>query len=99
MNQSKWHLSYSELTQKRYKGKKIKVFNGRLIGLMEVLIYGKGKTCQMRSYIKEALLSMLGNDDITVIKSVATCVASIASIEIPLNMWADVHSYTFPKCQ
>jgi hypothetical protein len=41
----------------------------------------------MRDNIKEALLSMLANTDMTVIKAAATCVAAIAVIELPLRMW------------
>jgi hypothetical protein len=37
----------------------------------------------MRDNIKEALLSMLGNTDISIIKAAGTCVAAIAVIEIP----------------
>jgi hypothetical protein len=44
----------------------------------------------MRNNIKEALLSMLANNDMTVIKSAATCVAAIAVIEIPMKMWDGV---------
>jgi hypothetical protein len=44
----------------------------------------------MRAQIKEALMSMLANENMTVIKAAATCVAAIAIIEIPLNMWADI---------
>jgi len=41
----------------------------------------------MRTHIKDALLSMLANEDPTVIKAAATCVAAIAIIEIPNGMW------------
>jgi hypothetical protein len=37
----------------------------------------------MKTNIKEALMSLLGNDDPMVIKSAATCVAAVAVIEIP----------------
>ena len=44
----------------------------------------------MRANIKEALLSMLGNIDIVVIKAAATCVAAIAVIEVPAGQWPDI---------
>jgi|LauGreDrversion4_2_1035121.scaffolds.fasta_scaffold97640_1 importin subunit beta-1 len=44
----------------------------------------------MRANIKEALLSMLGNSDHTVIKAAATCVAAIAVIEVPQGEWNEV---------
>jgi hypothetical protein len=44
----------------------------------------------MRNNIKEALLSMLGKDDLSVVKAAAECVSAIASIEIPLKMWDDI---------
>lgn len=44
----------------------------------------------MRENIKEALLSMLANTDITIIKSAATCVAAIAVLEVPNNEWPDI---------
>ena len=44
----------------------------------------------MRENIKEALLTMLANQDTTVIKAAATCVAAIAVIEIPTGQWNDI---------
>lgn len=44
----------------------------------------------MRENIKEALLSMLANQDPTVIKAAATCVAAIAVIEVPCGQWPDI---------
>lgn len=44
----------------------------------------------MRQYIKEALLSMLANTDLTIIKAAATCVAAIAVIEVPNNEWPEI---------
>ncbi len=44
----------------------------------------------MRENIKEALLSMLANQNPTVIKAAATCVAAIAVIEVPSGMWVDI---------
>lgn len=41
----------------------------------------------MRQHIKEALLSMLGHQDHTIIRAAATCVAAIAVIEIPSKQW------------
>ena len=40
-----------------------------------------------RNDIKDALFPMLGSPDTMVIKSAATCVAAIATIEIPKQMW------------
>ncbi len=41
----------------------------------------------MRNDIKDALFPMLGSPDSMVMKSAATCVAAIATIEIPKQMW------------
>lgn len=44
----------------------------------------------MRENIKEALLSMLNNTDIIVIKAAATCVAAVSVIELPIGQWPEV---------
>jgi hypothetical protein len=44
----------------------------------------------MRENIKEALLSMLANTDLIIIKSAAMCVAAIAVIELPNGLWPGV---------
>jgi importin subunit beta-1 len=41
----------------------------------------------MRANIKDALLSLLAYEDLTVIKAAATCVAAVAVIDIPNGDW------------
>ena len=41
----------------------------------------------MRDQIKDALLSLLADDNPTVVKDAGVCLAIIATVELPVGLW------------